>query len=87
MGFYYGSNEPPDDPGQGGWRETITIIFVVFRVLAVPLAILMGAIFALFALFWLFTVHVLLGFGIIGILVGALTVRGIWEAKHPPDFG
>lgn len=87
MGFYYGSSQPPDEPEPGGWRETITIIFVVFRVLAVPLAILMGAIFGLFALFWLFTVHVILGFGVIGILVGALVVRGIWEAKHPPELG
>ena len=48
MGFYYGSNEPPkEDPPPGSWRETIAIIWAVFKTLALPLGILFGAIFAM----------------------------------------
>ena len=36
MSFYYGSNQPPDDQPPGGFKETMTIIFAVFRVLAIP---------------------------------------------------
>jgi hypothetical protein len=85
MGFYHGSGEPSGgDPG--GWKETFQIILIVFRVLAIPLAILIGAILALFGLFWLFTIHVLAGFGVIALIIAAIVARGIWEAKHPPEI-
>lgn len=85
MGFYHGSSEPPGDE-QGSWKETFLIILIVFRVLALPLGLLLGAILGLFLLFWLFTFHPLAGLGLIGLIVGALVARGIWEAKHPPEI-
>jgi hypothetical protein len=87
MGFYYGSNEPPkEDPPPGSWRETIAIIWAVFKTLALPLGILFGAIFAMVLLVFLFTVSAWLGLGVIAVGVGALLGRGIWEAKHPPEL-
>lgn len=86
MGFYHGSSTPPGGDEPGGWKETFQIILIVFRVLALPLAMLFGAILGLVMLFWLFTVHVLAGFGVIIAIVGALIARGIWEAKHPPEI-
>lgn len=88
MGFYYGSgdsNSPKDEP-PGGFRETITLIWVVFRVLALPVGALLGVVFGFFLLFWLFSVTPYLGLAAVALLVGALLARGIWEAKHPPEI-
>ena len=87
MGFYYDSGQPsPDDDKGGGFRETIAIIWVVFRVLAMPLGVLLGIVLALFGLFWLFTITPFLGVGVIGLGIAALIIRGIWEARHPPEL-
>lgn len=86
MGFYYGPSDPGGGDEPGGWKETFAIILVVFRVLALPLGILLGALLALFATIWLFTIHMLLGAGVIALGLGALVARGIWEAKHPPEI-
>jgi hypothetical protein len=86
MGFYYsGGNEPPKDD-KPGFKETMAIIWVVFRVLAVPLGLIIGILLGLVALFWLFTVEKFLGFGIVALIILALIVRGVWEARHPPDL-
>lgn len=86
MGFYYGSGEPPKEPPPGSWRETIAIIWAVFKTLALPLGILFGAIFGMALLVFLFTVSVWLGLGVIAIGLSALVGRGIWEARHPPEL-
>ncbi|MEO6397045.1 MAG: hypothetical protein ABIP13_01135 [Tepidiformaceae bacterium] len=86
MGFYYNSGQPPDDEPSGGFKETITIIVAVFRVLAVPVGIMFGGIFALVALVYIFALSALAGLAIVAILVLALIARAVWEAKHPPDF-
>ncbi|HMS59187.1 MAG TPA: hypothetical protein PKA49_10075 [Tepidiformaceae bacterium] len=87
MGFYYGSGQPPQDEEKGGGlREVLAITLVVFRVLALPLGILLGGMFYLFLVFWLFTIHVLLGFAGIGLVVAVVLGRGIWELKHPPEI-
>lgn len=89
MGFYYSSGSSNPDPGDkepGGWGETLAIIWAVFRVLALPLGILFGAIFGLIALIWLFTISKYLGLAIIAIGIGVLVWRGVYEAKHPPDL-
>jgi hypothetical protein len=86
MGFYYNAgNQPPEDD-KPGFRETLAIIWVVFRVLAVPLGVIIGVLLGLVLLFWLFTVNTLLGFGLIALGIAALIARGIWEARHPPDL-
>jgi hypothetical protein len=87
MGFYYGSNEPPKkEPSEGSWRETLSIIFVVFKTLALPLGILFGAVMGLVGLIYAFTVSGWLGLAILLIIVGAVVARGVWEAKHPPEL-
>ena len=84
MGFYYNSGQDPEE--DGGWRETIAIILVVFRILAKPLGFLLGAILALVVIIWLFSLTPILGLGAIGAVIVALVLRGVWEAKHPPEL-
>ncbi|MGI8927823.1 MAG: hypothetical protein ACR2HN_14450 [Tepidiformaceae bacterium] len=86
MGFYYGSSQPPEEDKPSGFRETVGIVWGVFRVLALPVGLLMGALLSLLLLFWLFTVHALAGFGAIAVVVLAVAARGLWEARHPPDL-
>ena len=45
-----------------------------------------GAVFGLILIIYAFTISGWLGLGLIGIIVGAVIVRGIWEAKHPPEL-
>ncbi len=83
MGFYHGrGSEPPP----GSWRETFAIIGIVFRTLAVPLAILFGAMAGLFLLFWLFTIHPLAAAGLIALGLMVLGARAFWEWRHPPEL-
>lgn len=86
MSFYYGSGQPPKDEPPGGFKETVAIIFTVFRVLAIPVAVMFGGVFALVALFYVFAFSKLAGFAILALLALALVARAVWEAKHPPDF-
>jgi hypothetical protein len=87
MGFYYNSGSPPPkDDKSGGFRETLVIMWVVFRVLAMPVGVLLGIVVGFFALFWLFTVTPYLGVTVLGLGVVGLVARGIWEAKHPPEI-
>ncbi len=88
MGFYYGSGEPPkkDDAPEGSWRETFTIIGVVFKTLALPLGLLFGAVFGLILIIYAFTISGWLGLGLIALIIAAVVARGIWEAKHPPEL-
>jgi hypothetical protein len=87
VGFYYNPGTP-DGGGAppGGWKETLLIIWTVLRILALPLALLFGALVGLIGLFFLFSFNTLLGFAVIGAGVAALIGRGIWEARHPPEF-
>ena len=87
MGFYYSSNNndgPEDKPG--GFKETIQIIWVVFRILALPLGVLLGVILAFVLIFWLFTLTAYLGLAAIAAIVIAVVARGVWEARHPPKI-
>jgi hypothetical protein len=91
MGFYYGSgdskgpNKGGGDPG-GGFKETLILIWVVMRVIAPPVGILLGVVVGIFGLFWLFTLAPLAGIAVVLLIIGALVARGIWEAKHPPEL-
>lgn len=87
MGFYYGSGEPPKkDSPDGSWRETLTIIWVVFKTLALPLGLLFGAVFGLILIIYAFTISGWLGLALLALIIGAVVARGIWEAKHPPEM-
>lgn len=83
MGFYYGSGTPPpEDDDKVGFREVVSLIFAMFKVLSVPFAIIMGGLLVVLALFWLFTVNLLLGYAAMGLGIGALILRAIWESKQ-----
>ncbi len=85
MGFYYGSNQPPEkDPSTSSWGDILAIILAVFKTLALPLGILFGTVFGLIAIIFAFTVSGWLGLGIVLVIAGAVVARGVWEAKHPP---
>jgi hypothetical protein len=91
MGFYYGSGDSKGpnkggEGGDGGFKETLLIIWVVMRVIAPPIGILLGVVIGIFALFWLFTIAPILGLAVIVLIIGGLVARGIWEAKHPPEL-
>lgn len=83
MGFYYGRGS---DPPPGSWRETLAIIGIVFRTLALPLAILFGAMAALVLLFWLYTVYPWAAAGLVVLVLAALGLRALWEWRHPPEL-
>lgn len=87
MGFYYNPDSPPpDDEPAGTFKEAAVITWVVFRALALPLALLVGAVLGIFAIFWLFLVQPLIVVGLIILGVVALIARGVWEARHPPQL-
>ena len=86
VGFYYGSGQPPDDDKSGGFRDVFIIVWVVLRMVAVPIGALLAIIVGLVFIVWLFTVSGFLGLGAILLIVAAVVARGIWEAKHPPDL-
>jgi hypothetical protein len=86
VGFYYGSNQPPQEDKPGSFREAIAIMWAVFTVLAKPLALLFGVLLYFVFLFWFFTVNPFLGLALLSVPVIALVWRGIWEARHPPEL-
>ena len=86
MGFYYGPSQPPDEDGEGGFKETLLIVWAVFRVLAIPLGVIMGSVVGIVVVIWLFTLSVFAGLAAIALVAGAIVARGVWEAKHPPDL-
>jgi hypothetical protein len=90
MGFYYGPGNTrgggPEDDKPGGIRETLAIIWVVFRTLALPVGVLVGVVIGLILLFYLFTLTPYLGIAAIVLIVLAILARGIWEARHPPEI-
>jgi type III secretory pathway component EscU len=84
MGFYHNQGQEPEP--EDGWRETLAIIFVVFRILAKPLGFIIGSILGLVLIVWLFAVSPILGLLAIAAIIGAIVARGVWEAKHPPEL-
>ncbi len=86
MSFYYDPGNQPDDEDEGSLKEVLAITFAVFKVLAIPVGIMFGTVLGLIVLFILFSLHVLLGFGALGLIVAAVGIRGFWEWKHPPTF-
>jgi hypothetical protein len=87
VGFYYGPGAPPpEDRGSGGFRETVAIIWVVFKLLALPVGILIGVLLGFVLLIYAFVFSPVLGVAVLAGGVAALAGRGIWEAKHPPDL-
>jgi len=86
MGFYYGSGKEPQEEKPGGFREVLLITWIVFRALALPLGLIFGGIGGLILLFYIFAWQPFAGLAIILLAIAAVVVRGIWEAKHPPEL-
>lgn len=87
MGFYYNPGTPPEDEEkQASMRETVQIIWAVFKAIAVPLGFIFGGLGYLLLVFFLFSVATWAGLAAIGVAVGALVALGVWEKLHPPDI-
>lgn len=87
MGFHHGSNEPPFDPEkQASIKDALIMTWVVFTVLAKPLAIILSAVGYLFLIFFMFGLHPIAGAITLSIPVGALIVGAFWEWRHPPEL-
>ncbi len=84
MGFYYGSGGPPPEEKSGSLKEVALITWVVFKMLALPLAILFGGVAVLIGLFYLFSFSPVAGVSAIGVVLLGVLARGIWEWRHPP---
>jgi hypothetical protein len=66
--------------------EALILTRAAFAALAIPLAVLVGAIGAIVLLFVTFSIHWLLGLLYIGVIVAGITVYARWErAKFPGD--
>lgn len=86
MGFYYGSSEPPQEEKQGTLKEALLITLIVFKALALPVAILLGGIAYLVLLFYLFTWHPLAGLGGLALIAVVFGARALWEWRNPPSI-
>jgi len=86
MGFYYGSSEPPPDKGEGTFKEALFLTLIVFRALALPMAVLIGGIAYLTLVFYLFSLNPLFGGAAILLPIGAVVARGVWESRRPPKL-
>ncbi len=87
MGFYHGSSTPPpDDNKQGSLKDALFITLAVFKTLALPVGVLVGALLYLVLIIYLFTLHPLAGLGGILLVVAIVAARALWELKHPPTL-
>ena len=82
MGFYYGTNKPPEPEKEpGGCMEVFVITRAVFGILAIPLLIMLGLILGIVALVALFSVNTFLGLGGIGLIVAGIAGYARWERR------
>lgn len=80
MGFYYGPSKPPEEEKEpGGCMEALILTRAAFAALALPIAILFGAMGGLVLVLYLFTVHVLLGLLALVALGLGIALYARWE--------
>src|SRR5579884_2583870 len=80
MGFYYGPSKPPEEEKEpGGCMEALILTRAAFAALALPIAILFGAIALLAVVLYLFTINGLVGLAGLAVLVLAIIVYARWE--------
>ena len=80
MGFYYGPSKPPEEEKEpGGCMEALILTRAAFAALALPIAILFGAMGGLVLVLYLFTVHVLLGLLVLVALGLGIALYARWE--------
>ena len=82
MGFYYGPSQPPEEKEPGGCMEALILTRAAFAALALPVAILFGAMGGLVLVLYLFTVHVLFGLlALVGLAIG-IAFYARWERSR-----
>jgi hypothetical protein len=85
MGFYYGpSSGPEPEKEPGGCMEALILTRAAFAALAIPLAVLVGAIGAIVLLFVTFSIHWLLGVLYLGAIGAGIAVYARWERRKFP---
>ena len=83
-------NLPPTKE-TSGCHKTLVKTSIIGQILAVPLALIFGALIGLLVAVYAFSEHVLLGFAVIAIAVISLTALARWEYIRvkrdlpPPD--
>jgi hypothetical protein len=86
MGFYYGSSQPPPGDERGSLKEAMAITLMVFRMLAIPLAVLLGGVGYIVLLFYLFSTSAIAGYSGLGVVVIVVAAIWAWEKTHPPKL-
>jgi hypothetical protein len=84
VGFYYGSNEPPPGNDKGSFKEVILITLAVFRILALPLGVMLAGGAYIVFVFYLFSISALAGYGGLSLVLVVLAAIWAWEKRHPP---
>ena len=84
MGFYYGSSQPPPGDDKGSFREAMLITLAVFRILAVPLLVIIAGGAYIVFVFYLFSLSAVAGYGGLSLVPIALALLWLWEKTHPP---
>jgi len=80
---------PPSEPN--GCIQTLVITWMIFQILFLPLAMIMGMLIAVMLMFFAFSENPLLGLAaivIIGLLFYVIVKweQGRVEREHPPEF-
>jgi hypothetical protein len=84
VGFYYGSSQPPPEDEKGSLKEAFLITIAVFRLLAIPLLVLLGGGAYVVAVFYLFSINAFAGYGGLSAILVVIGAVWLWEKTHPP---
>ena len=79
MGFYYGQSQPPEEKEPGGCRDVFVLTRVVFGVLLLPLAVMLGVILGLILVIYLWSISALLGVLAIAVVAIGIGLYARWE--------
>lgn len=84
MGFYYGPSAPEPEKEPGGCMEALVLTRAAFATLALPVAILVGAILGIILIFVTFSIHWLLGIAYLGLIATGVGAYARWERRKFP---
>ena len=84
MGFYYGPSTPEPEKEPGGCMEALILTRAAFAALALPVAILLGAILGVVLVIYLFSIHWVWGVLFLALLIAGIAWYARWEQKKFP---
>jgi uncharacterized membrane protein len=84
MGFYYGPSSSKPEKEPGGCMEALILTRAAFATLAIPVAILAGAILGIVLIFVTFSIHWLLGVAYLGLIAAGVALFARWERRKFP---